>query len=258
MAQMDDPVDPSIVEKVPHGLPQSARSHSKTIAFIEKRALLRDCFVRCLRGVEAAKIITFPDVTSWARAPEKKTTDLVILFVSEHADIEDFDHELAPLMEMDRELPIVLISNCEGIDPISSVLQRGMRGYIPTSHSLDVAVEAIRLVMAGGIYLPASALTAAMSLMQRGQESQHRLQRLFTSRQSAVLEALRRGKSNKMIAYELNMCESTVKVHVRTIMKKLKAKNRTEVAFLANSLLSSGQIRQLLSSSRTTGSASSR
>jgi DNA-binding NarL/FixJ family response regulator len=48
------------------------------------------------------------------------------------------------------------------------------------------------------------------------------------------VEALRRGKANKIIAYELNMRESTVKVHVRNIMKKLKAKNRTEVAFLTN------------------------
>jgi DNA-binding NarL/FixJ family response regulator len=59
----------------------------------------------------------------------------------------------------------------------------------------------------------------------------------FTSRQAAVIEALRMGKPNKSIAYELNMCESTVKVHVRNIMKKLKAKNRTEVAFMANKLL---------------------
>ncbi|MGU3537814.1 LuxR C-terminal-related transcriptional regulator, partial [Methylobacterium sp. A54F] len=46
--------------------------------------------------------------------------------------------------------------------------------------------------------------------------------------------ALRKGTPNKIIAYELNMCESTVKVHVRNIMKKLKAKNRTEVAYLTN------------------------
>ena len=61
---------------------------------------------------------------------------------------------------------------------------------------------------------------------------------LFTSRQLAVIEALRKGKANKIIAYELNMRESTVKVHVRNIMKKLKARNRTEVAYLANSMLS--------------------
>ena len=57
---------------------------------------------------------------------------------------------------------------------------------------------------------------------------------MFTSRQAAVVEALRKGKANKIIAYELNMCESTVKVHVRSIMKKLKARNRTEVAYIVN------------------------
>jgi DNA-binding NarL/FixJ family response regulator len=46
----------------------------------------------------------------------------------------------------------------------------------------------------------------------------------------AVIRALQQGKPNKVIAYELNMCESTVKVHVRNLMKKLKAKNRTDLA----------------------------
>ena len=54
----------------------------------------------------------------------------------------------------------------------------------------------------------------------------------LTGRQLQVVEAIRQGKPNKVIAYELNMCESTVKVHVRAIMKKLKARNRTEVAYL--------------------------
>jgi DNA-binding NarL/FixJ family response regulator len=50
------------------------------------------------------------------------------------------------------------------------------------------------------------------------------------------VEALRKGKANKIIAYELQMRESTVKVHVRNIMKKLHATNRTEVAYIANRL----------------------
>jgi DNA-binding NarL/FixJ family response regulator len=62
------------------------------------------------------------------------------------------------------------------------------------------------------------------------------LKDLFTARQAAVLRALRQGKANKQIAYDLNMREGTVKVHIRNIMRKLKAKNRTEVAILANGL----------------------
>jgi len=59
---------------------------------------------------------------------------------------------------------------------------------------------------------------------------------MFTARQTAVIAALRQGKQNKIIAHELNMRESTVKVHVRNIMQKLKATNRTEVAYITNQL----------------------
>ena len=61
---------------------------------------------------------------------------------------------------------------------------------------------------------------------------------LVTARELAVIRAIQKGKSNKVIAYDLNMCESTVKVHVRRIMKKLNAKNRTDVAIKSQSVLS--------------------
>jgi DNA-binding NarL/FixJ family response regulator len=50
-----------------------------------------------------------------------------------------------------------------------------------------------------------------------------------------VLRLLQQGKQNKIIAYELGMCESTVKVHIRHIMRKLNARNRTQVVLLTNS-----------------------
>ena len=54
------------------------------------------------------------------------------------------------------------------------------------------------------------------------------------------MEALKCGKPNKIIAYELNMQESTVKVHVRNVMRKLKARNRTEVVYKLNEM--AGQV----------------
>jgi len=64
---------------------------------------------------------------------------------------------------------------------------------------------------------------------------------VVTPRELEVVRAIQRGSSNKVIAYELGMCESTVKVHVRRVMKKLKAKNRTEVAIKSSELLGFGQ-----------------
>jgi DNA-binding NarL/FixJ family response regulator len=91
-----------------------------------------------------------------------------------------------------------------------------------------IAVEAVRFVLAGGTYVPVDCLdcprVAATPPAAPG---------AVTNRELAVVRAIQQGKSNKIIAYDLNLCESTVKVHVRNIMKKLKAKNRTDVAMLS-------------------------
>ena len=66
--------------------------------------------------------------------------------------------------------------------------------------------------------------------------SRLRDERREPARQEEVVKALRRGKANKIIAHELNLRESTVKVHIRNIMKKLRATNRTEVAYKLNEM----------------------
>src|SRR5206468_7307027 len=80
------------------------------------------------------------------------------------------------------------------------------------------------------IFVPASALQDAGHERQVSQPSVHSMLGL-SERQDAVADAVAQGKPNKIIAYELDLCESTVKVHIRTIMRKLQARNRTEVAF---------------------------
>jgi DNA-binding NarL/FixJ family response regulator len=62
----------------------------------------------------------------------------------------------------------------------------------------------------------------------------------FTSRQMTVLFHLQRGNANKIIAHELGMSESTVKVHVRNIMRKMNATNRTQAVYKARQLWESG------------------
>jgi DNA-binding NarL/FixJ family response regulator len=109
-------------------------------------------------------------------------------------------------------------------------IENGARGYIPTSMTLGIAVEAVRLVEAGGTFVPISCV------MPSSQNQGNGGNQLFTARQIMVVEALCRGKANKQIAFELGMCESTVKVHIRHIMRKLKARNRTEVAMMVSNL----------------------
>ena len=134
------------------------------------------------------------------------------------------------------EVPIIVMSDSESLVHIVKALELGARGYIPTSVSLDVCIEAIALSMAGGVFVPASSVLAMRQRLHSETSVVRPLNDMFTVRQAQVVEALRRGKANKIIAYELSLQESTVKVHIRSIMKKLKATNRTEVAYKLNAL----------------------
>jgi DNA-binding NarL/FixJ family response regulator len=139
------------------------------------------------------------------------------------------------------EASTVVLADSDDVDEVNRALAYGVRGYIPTSVEWEVAVAALRLVSAGGTFVPADALrsTASKPGDQPEGERQGRSDGLdLTPRELSVIDLLREGKPNKLIATRLDMQENTVKVHVRNILKKLNAANRTHAAFVANRLLS--------------------
>jgi DNA-binding NarL/FixJ family response regulator len=142
--------------------------------------------------------------------------------------------EIKRILSEFEPTPVIVLADTDELGQIVKALEYGAKGYIPSSVSIDVCIEAIALALAGGIFVPASSILAMHQLLESG--NTHPLASMFTSRQAEVVEALRRGKANKVIAYELNLRESTVKVHIRNIMKKVKATNRTEVAYKINDL----------------------
>ena len=144
--------------------------------------------------------------------------------------------EISRLAAEFKSVPVVILADTDELKQIMKALECGARGYIPTTVGVDVCVEAIGLAIAGGIFIPASSLLAMRHLIDSSSQETRPLAGMFTLRQVEVVQALRRGKANKIIAYELKLRESTVKVHIRNIMKKLKATNRTEVAYKLNDL----------------------
>jgi DNA-binding NarL/FixJ family response regulator len=209
------------------------------IIVIDKRALFRDCLVRCLRASVANRVVLdFASRAEWQEEAADLPPPALVLFCNPTLSDTAVEsaRELELLYRACESVPLVLISDSEDVDDILLALQSGARGYVPTSLTLDVAVGAIHLVEAGGIFAPANCLVAPKLATKPLAEQNGDAWRLFTARQAAVVQALRQGKPNKQIAYELNMRESTVKLHVRNIMKKLKVKNRTEAAILTSRL----------------------
>ena len=209
-----------------------------TIAIIERRAFFRDCIVKSFDAYAHLEVVAAPNVEDWLQSDMRSETALVVLSTEGDSD-ESTQDNLDKLAEAAPSLPVVVLSDSDTVDRVVDAIGKGARGYISTETSLDVAVEAIKIVQAGGTFVPASSLLAAYQRNAVPAEPRLEFNSMFTSRQAAVVEALRLGKANKTIAYELNMCESTVKVHVRNIMKRLKAQNRTQVAYLVGQLMRS-------------------
>lgn len=211
------------------------------ILLIEPRVLIRECLRRSVGEEISTDVLAVGSLTEWLTGARPRPPAVALLSLSGRTvqDDEDGFDDVRRLLEAYPSLPVVVIADGDGLEDVRLAISHGAKGYIPTSTTPAVAVEAIQLVIAGGVYVPASCLLASPSEQCSPAINRKRLS-MFTARQTAVIEALRTGKANKLIAYELNMRESTVKVHVRNIMKRLNAKNRTEVAYLASRIMSGG------------------
>ena len=208
------------------------------IVIIDVHALSRECLARVLSHERHVSIECHSSLDEWMATGQLARPSLVVLCQYGCSDTEAIK-EVERLTELAPQIghcPAVILSDNEDPDLIVRMLGKNVRGYVPTSLSIAVAMQAIELARAGGVYVPASSLIAAHRVQEAPPTPAQKTNGLFTARQAAVVEALRRGKANKIIAYELKMRESTVKVHVRNIMKKLHATNRTEVAYLVNCL----------------------
>ncbi|KAA0968120.1 response regulator transcription factor [Aureimonas fodinaquatilis] len=210
------------------------------VVIIDSRQLERQCLASSLSAQSPdLEIVSFSNLDAWRQAKSRHPETAVILLHIGNRKITDFGiaADISRVVSEASPVPVIVIADTEEMQQIVKALECGAKGFIPTTVTIGVAVEAIELTLAGGAFVPASSILAMQSMIDSGHTPERPVNGMFTARQMAVVDALRRGKANKIIAYELNLRESTVKVHVRNIMKKLKATNRTEVAFKIRDIL---------------------
>jgi DNA-binding NarL/FixJ family response regulator len=229
------------------------------VALIDPKPLTRrsieDLFAKAFREYAMVAASTCEEMLEIAETRIGRP-DLVVLYVRDVGLTNTCVQSALELLRVRLpEASTVVLSDRDDVDAVNRALAHGMRGYIPTSVEWEVAEAALRLISAGGTFVPADAFrsTAAKPDDQPEGERQRRSDGLdLTPRELSVIDLLREGKPNKLIAARLDMQENTVKVHVRNILKKLNATNRTHAAFVANRLLGGVPIR--LSAVRTRGS----
>lgn len=200
---------------------------------------IREAVVECYRGVE--------DVVAGPAA-------LVLIGVDprREGEVELMRAKFEIMRELCGEAPIGVVLPHDDAELRRTLGALGVAGVIQHEASLDVAIAAIQLMWVGGSCFPAEPsgdeeVAAARSSPAEAQEPAPAVaaqepsckmaycEMALTSRECDVLRMLREGRQNKIIAFELGISESTVKVHLRNMMKKLHASNRTQVALGANS-----------------------
>ena len=137
------------------------------------------------------------------------------------------------------DTPTVVLSASEEPLHMRKALDLGAAGYIPKSAGMEVMLSALRLVLAGGIYVPPDLLrkpTAGEENTSVAEAAAELSPDGLTSRQQEVLRLLGEGKSNKEIARVLDLSENTVKIHVAAVLKALGVNNRTKAAVVAREL----------------------
>jgi DNA-binding NarL/FixJ family response regulator len=148
-------------------------------------------------------------------------------------------------------VPVIVLSGYEDPTVMRSALEVGVLGFIPKAYSPEVMISAVRLVLAGGVYVPPLMLSAVPpgivpgvnevgdAAAPRGASNTHTLEHLrkvLTERQVEVLQLLSQGKPNKLIGRSLGISEGTVKIHLAAIFRALNVRNRTEAVVAAQTL----------------------
>ncbi len=117
-------------------------------------------------------------------------------------------------------VPLVAVSGDERPRMIAELLRAGARGYIPKSTNSEIMLSALRLVLSGGTYVPEALI---------GESTGTKTETSLTPRERQVLELLAGGHGNKTIAAQLAMAESTVRVHVTSILRRIGVASRAEI-----------------------------
>ncbi|MDD9978255.1 MAG: response regulator transcription factor [Boseongicola sp.] len=192
------------------------------ILIADDHDLVRDTIGMFLEAEGMAEIVAVENLDAAIEATDKTGSfDLVLL---------DFNMPgmdglagLARMKEANDGRPVAILSGTATPQVARDAIDAGAAGFVPKTLGAKSMVSAIRFMAAGETYVPYDFM----------QQADAKTVANLTERETDVLRGLCEGKSNKEIARDLDLQEVTIKLHVKTLCRKLDAKNRTQAAMIA-------------------------
>jgi DNA-binding NarL/FixJ family response regulator len=212
----------------PAGFVDHNRRH---LAIVDRSELRRDCLKLALsrqpRRWRVTDVETTADLIDLLRKGAGFSVILLGAATSWQIDLVG----LAMLTAAVGEIPILAIAECDDAERARMILRGGAKGFVPMSHGLKVLVAALERLRTGGTFVPL--VLSEADDRRAGDVKEYAPHRVLTRRQRDVLALISEGRSNKLIADALGMSESTVKAHVKQIIRRLNVVNRTQAALIA-------------------------
>ncbi len=228
-------------EEMPNTNPN--KPEQRSVLIVDPMSLRRAQIAAFLQPWAERTGVTLVEVQFWPEQLVERSGIVMTIVNVGSSNFEDAYGELKLTEVFARlpDIPIVIMSDREDSRQVMAALQAGARSFIPTTIEPHVALQALTFILSGGWFYPPTTILEERivpdggmfgSFDAAGSDERADSMRRLTDRQTEVHRLLRQGMSNKMIARELNMQESTVKIHVRHIMRKLRAANRTQAALM--------------------------
>ena len=225
------------------------------IVVMRDNILRRDCLARILAS-ELNAVVHGAESADAIASLALACPSLIIFDIGEKSLMGSaIIEEICRLRSGYFDAALTIVSDCVDADIASEAVSLGLNGLISSAETLDVTIAALRLILAGGTYYSRAELMVKSkssvadvtlaplrwddspvskddlaAVPPGGCPEGNSINSHFTTREFQVLDCLQQGLPNKGIANRLNISENTVKVHLRRVMRKLSAKNRTEAA----------------------------
>lgn len=225
---------------LPDGAPSPDLSEEVgTILIADDHPLFRDALFQVVSEAFADHAVDQAQdfESALARVRDADDVDLILLDLN-MPGMNGFNGLIA-LRNAVPAVPIVVVSASETVETAEQVLTFGASGFLPKSLSKSEMAAALTRVLEGDIYLPPDLEQQIEEGRRLTPEEEALVDQLgaLTNQQRKVLEMLVAGKSNKIIAYELDIAESTVKAHVSAILRKLGVTSRTQAVITASRII---------------------
>jgi len=210
------------------------------ILVVDDHVLIRQAMQGVLKRVRRDAVVLEASNSSAAMQAIAEQPDIELILLDLTLPDRDGFSVLAELRERHPAIAVVVLSAVQDPANVMKALELGARGFIPKSAQGDVILNALRLVISGGTYVPPEILAGGgLSQPALRQIAGHQAPPTdtgLTDRQLEVLALMMQGKNNKTICRMLDLAEPTVKNHVTAILKALKVTSRTEAVILATKM----------------------